>query len=188
MTLVHHAVAEAVAVGRGTAIRLHASARSAIAAGLPARLARALFQGAPQQQGNNPCGGACAVASNAASVWCVTAGCDLTRCECRMREMFKDANGKWQDEDRGTPDAGSPLPLKKGSFYRCICKPKLQQPKKKPKKKPSKKTSKPQTLKKHPKKKKHPSKKTTGPHRPHRPRPKPAPRPRPTPEPSDNPT
>ena len=149
--MVHNGVAEIVSIeGGGTALRVHADARSLIAAGVPARLAGGLFQA---EGGKDPCGGDCAVAFDDDSVWCESWGCDVTRCECHLRQAWKDGDGHWHDEDRGTPGPGSKHPRDKDGFYRCICKPKPQRPKKKPKKKPSKKTTKP--------------------HRPPRPRPRP---------------
>ncbi len=120
VAVVHDGAVEVVAVrGGGTALRIHGNARSAAAAGLPARLARDLFRA---EAGKDPCGGDCNVAFSATRVWCEPAGCNPRRCECRLREMWKDRNGKWHDDDRGARGPKSKYPRRKKSFYRCICK------------------------------------------------------------------
>jgi len=123
-----------VVPGRGSlTVRVHATARAAIAAGIPAAVVRLLFQ---RRRGKDVCDGTCSVVFDETHVWCESIDCDEDYCECHLFEMWFDKNGP-HDEDRGYPGPEWKYRRKPNRFYRCICKPKaIAKPTPKPKPKP----------------------------------------------------
>ena len=118
-TSVRKGVTAVVPAKGGTALRVFAREKAAVAGGVNPALARLMFK----REKPGPCDGdcACVFSEDNQYVWCESWGCDLERCECRLREMWKDKDGP-HDEDRGYPGPEWKYRRKEGRYYRCLCK------------------------------------------------------------------
>ena len=110
------AVAEVVRIAGGRELRIYASYAAAVAAGMPAPAARAVFR----RRGG--CGGSCwtTFSQDTEWVWCEDKDCVNEDCACHLFETWKDDCGS-HDESRGNPGEGWQYKTKPHRFYSCRC-------------------------------------------------------------------
>lgn len=121
ITVISPGLVDWIKVRGGMEIRVYATYEQAISGGVDPGLAELAFKKAD-------CSGSCSRGDNGTpnapptQVWCNDINCLGTgSCQCHLIRIYKDANGKWQEDDMGPHDKNDPVKKDGTSSYTCRC-------------------------------------------------------------------